>query len=198
MKYINIKHTLNQMESYFETSDQEEDTPSIYTTNNPNTHDFYLKAKQELNIEKFTVDKDTQITLSEQIYNSFNNPNMVLLIIEDMCLGIIMTDHIATKFQYIKQTLEYRKEERLSANNIPKYLNFPIKIIKIDKKWDTYNWNYYKISRIYFEGVFDKIETYSLKEAINYFKKNIWLKKDACFNFLTALSWHGGEEIYTE
>ena len=198
MKYINIKHTLNQMESYFETSDQEEDTPSIYTTNNPNTHDFYLKAKQELNIEKFTVDKDTQITLSEQIYNSFNNPNMVLLIIEDMCLGIIMTDHIATKFQYIKQTLEYRKENRLSAIKIPTYLNFPIKIIKIDKNWDTNNWNYYKISRIYFEGVFDKIETYSLKEAINYFKKNIWLKKDACFNFLTALSWHGGEELYTE
>ena len=196
------------MESYFETSDQEEDTPSIYTPScnsckkppikNPDIHDFYLKAKQELNIEKFTVDKDTQIALSEQIYNSFNNPNMALLIIEDMCLGIIMTDHIATKFQYIKQTLEYREENKLSANPIPTYLNFPIKIIKIDKKWDTNNWNYYKISRIYIEGIFDKIETYSLKESINYLKKNKWLKKDVCFNLLTALSWHGGEEIYTE
>ena len=182
------------MENKYEISDAEEDT----STNNLNTHEFYLKAKLDLNIEKFTINKDTHIAISEQIYNSFNNPNMVLLIIEDMCLGLIMTDHTANKFQYIKQTLEYRKEERLSANNIPKYLNFPIKIIKIDKKWDTYNWNYYKISRIYIEDVFNKIETYSLNEAINYYKKNDYLKNDVCFNFLNALSWHGGEEKFTD
>ena len=113
------------MESYFENSDAEEDT----STNNLNPHEFYLKAKLDLNIEKFTINKDRHIAISEQIYNSFNNPNMVLLIIEDMSLGIIMTDHIANKFQYIKQTLEYRKENRLSANKIPTYLNLPIKII---------------------------------------------------------------------
>ena len=107
------------MASYFE-----EDT----STNNINIHNFYLKAKLDLNIEKFTVDKDSQISLSEQIYISFNNPNMVLLIIEDMSLGIIMTDHIANKFEYIKQTIEYRKENRLSANKIPTYLNLPINI----------------------------------------------------------------------
>ena len=157
-----------------------------------------MKVKLDLNIEKFTVEKDTQIALSEQIYSCFNNPNMVLLIIEDMCLGLIMTDHIATKFQYIKQTLEYREGNQLSANPIPTYLDFPIKIINIDKKWDTRIWNYHKISRIYFEGVFDKIEHYSLKEAIKYFKKNKWAKNDACLNFLTALSWHGGEEQFTE
>ena len=196
------------MESYFENSDQEEDQSSSYTTScnscnktpikTPDIHQFYLKAKLDLNIENFTVDKDTDIAISDQIYNSFNNSNMVLLIIEDMCLGIIMTYHIASKFQYIKQTLEYREENRLSANKIPTYLNFPIKIIKIDKNWDTHNWNYFKISRIYYEGIFDKIETYSLKEAINYFKINKWLKNDVCFNFLTALSWHGGEEICTD
>jgi len=206
------------MESYFENSDHEEELISAYKSSaypvsgnytscnscnktpikNSDSHQFYLKAKLDLNIEKFTVEKDTQIALSEQIYSCFNNPNMVLLIIEDMCLGLIMTDHIATKFEYIKQTLEYRKESQLSANPIPTYLDFPIKIIKIDKNWDTRIWNYYKISRIYFEGVFDKIEHYPLKEAINYFKKNKWVKNDVCLNFLTALSWHGGEEKFTE
>ena len=94
------------MESYLENSDAEEDT----STNNLNPHEFYLKAKLDLNIEKFTINKDTHIAISEQIYNSFNNPNMVLLIIEDMCLGLIMTDHTANKFQYIKQALEYRNQ----------------------------------------------------------------------------------------
>ncbi len=177
------------MASYFE-----EDT----STNNINTQNFYLKAKLDLNIEKFTVDKDSQISLSEQIYISFNNPNMVLLIIEDMSLGIIMTDHIANKFEYIKQTIEYRKENRLSTNKIPTYLNLPIKIIKIDKNWDTSNWNYYKLTKIYNNSIFDKIETYSLKEAINYYKSNEYLERFVCFNFLTTLSWHGGEETFDE
>ena len=183
------------MESYFENSDTEEDTIREFTpVKNIDTHKFYIKAKQDLNIEKFTVEKDISLTTSEQIYNSFSNPNMVLLIIEDMSLGLIMTDHIAKKFQYLKQTLEYREENKLSANQIPTYLNFPIKIIKIDKNWSTHNWNCSKIKRIYMDQLFDKFETYSLKETENYLKKHNWYKQQVCFNFLTALSWHGGEE----
>jgi len=182
------------MESYFEESESGSDLDLNTTTQQINYKKFYLKLKLDLNIDEFITDIDGNVNFVEMIYYNFNNPNKILLIIEDMSLGIIMTKHIANKFQYIKNILEYSEKENMGIHKDYTYQDYPIKIIKIDKEWDTSKWSIYKIKRLIFDNIFQQIEQYSLEEIEIDLKQDRWYKSKICMEFLYALSWYGGDK----
>ena len=86
----------------------------------------YYKIKNELNINYITMEsQDIPEYWFNEVLNNFNNPNMYMLIIENMSLGIILNNHIAEKFGYIRTIAQH--------NETKKYKNYKIKIINIDK-----------------------------------------------------------------
>ena len=112
----------------------------------------------------------------ELIWNYINNPNMYLIIIESLCLGIIINDHLANNFGYIRGMKEYA--------NFEKYNKYKIKIIRISNKWDTSKFNISKLKSFY------NMETYINNKSLEYIKKeDEWIKDKIDINFLEALSW---------
>ena len=71
--------------------------------------------------------------------NFISNKNMILLIVEDMCLGLLLPYQIARRFSYIVNAIKYDEYET--------YVKNCAKIIKISSDWDTRKWSYIKISK---------------------------------------------------
>ena len=112
----------------------------------------------------------------ELIWNYINNPNMYLIVIESLCLGIIITDQMANSFGYIRSIREYGKFE--------KYNKYQIQIVRISNKWDTSKFNNLKLKHFY------NMEPYITNKSINYIKEEEeWIKSKIDINFLEALSW---------
>lgn len=121
------------------------------------------------------------------IYDHVHNPNLNIIIIESMCLGIIINDHIANKFQYIKNINKYDEDdiERVTPDGM--------KIYRINKEWDTRKWSYTKISRFY--NYFDEIENMSCSEIGENIKdRHIYYIKNIDYHFLESLCWNNDIE----
>ena len=70
-----------------------------------------------------------------------NNKNIVLLIIESMCIGIVMPIHIANKFSYIVNAIKYDEYIEIVKNGM--------KIVSISNEWDTKKWSMTRIMKFY-------------------------------------------------
>ena len=73
--------------------------------------------------------------------NYYIHSNVVVLIIENMSLGIVMNAHLANKFKYVQNAIQYKDYSVIFENGM--------KIIKIPKEWDTNNWSYFKLRNFY-------------------------------------------------
>ena len=117
---------------------------------------------------------------SEIVNYYIKNKNMIILIIEPMCIGIIMPMHIAKKFKYIENVLKYDDYE---------VFNEGIKVVKIPCEWETRKWSYSKLNHFYnwLGEVEDKTITI-LEEKIQSQPKYIPYHFD--YHFLESLCWN--------
>ena len=168
--------------------------------NNQENINYVFEFMNITNIYKFITPNNYELEKNNyfKLISLFlNNPNCVILIIENMSLGIILTKDFAYNFEYIRKLKQYNKgmylEKNLSDTNFSnKYKftrNFKIKIVTIDINWDTYKLSTLKIDRLY-----DWIQ-FIQNKSINYLKimtnSNESLKYNKIdFNFLEMLSWN--------
>ena len=125
---------------------------------------------------------------SFNLKDHIHNKNIILLIIESMCIGIVLPQHIANRFSYIVNSIKYN-------DYIQEYKN-GMKIIKIDSEWDTRKWSYSKIRKFY--KVLEHIELYDvdkLKEKICGFELDFETRTSIDINFLESLLWNANLEI---
>ena len=122
------------------------------------------------------------------IENYINNKHITLLIIEDMCLGIVMPNHISKKFSYIQNAIKYNEYIEIVKDGM--------KIIRVGCEWDTKLWSMSKIMKFYrileyieclnVDTIRDKIKNHS-------FGDDIECKID--INFLESLLWNSFLEL---
>lgn len=112
----------------------------------------------------------------------YNNPNITVLIIKKMCIGIVFPLYIAEKFGYIKNVLKYNNYEEIYENGM--------KIVYIDEKWDIKKWNYIYIINFYnsLPYIIDKSCTFLELKKIDSIKNNKNTNYD--FYFLESLCWN--------
>ena len=117
------------------------------------------------------------------------NKNVVLLVIEPMCVGIIMPVHIAMKFKYIENAIKYEDFKQVGDNGM--------KIVSIDEKWDTRRWSYSKIKNFY--NWLSDIELKSCNEIEEEYKANIsrvsFMRPTYDMHFLSSLCWNNDIDI---
>ena len=125
-----------------------------------------------------------QIEINNKILNTLtnfdiyiNNPNLVLIIIENLSLGIIIPIGIALKFDYINKLYNHDGFEKNSK--------YQINIVRIDKNWDTNKFSFSKL--INFNKYFYYIENHNIEEIKNF----DWELQYIDVHFLEALSWNG-------
>ena len=79
---------------------------------------------------------------SNDIEKYYKNPNIVILIIESMCLGIFMNIHISKKFKFIDNCLKDPEDHECVYEN-------GMKIVRVPSEWNTLKWSYIKIQKFY-------------------------------------------------
>ena len=114
----------------------------------------------------------------------YKNKNMVLLVIESMCTGILMPIHIARKFKYITNVLEYNDYETPIEDGM--------KVCIICDKWDTHNWSFTKLSKFY--SWFDFIENKTCDELTEKYRN--YCQYD--IHFMISLCWNNEPEDLEE
>ena len=121
------------------------------------------------------------------VYDYVRNPNLNILVIECMCLGIILNDHIANKFQYIQNINKYDEDE------IERVTPDGMKIYTINKEWDTRKWSYTKISKFY--KYIHEIENMSCSQIEEHLKKRDYKNNEYVdYHFLESLCWNNDIE----
>ena len=139
----------------------------------------YKKILLKLKIINIIVESNYNLSYHEQVYNSMRNENMYILVIENMCLGIIMTKQTAFQFDYIKDIVnKYESVKTLSK--------YKIKIITIDENWDTERWSQKKLLNFY-KGMMHHCDGKTMEQI----KRDPYVNRmnEVDTNFLEALSW---------
>tara|TARA_B100000424_G_C22929336_1_gene494382 strand:- start:462 stop:947 length:486 start_codon:yes stop_codon:yes gene_type:complete len=140
----------------------------------------YYILKKDLNINYISMEsQDIEEYWFHDVLNNMNNPNMYLMIIENMSLGIIMNNHIAENFGYLRTISEH--------NEFKYYKNYKIKIVNINKEWDTSKWSYYKIRGIV--NRFHDLENKNISDIEHNIHNNSWQTDLIDIEFLKSLSW---------
>ena len=122
------------------------------------------------------------------INDHLNNKNIVLLIIESMCIGIVLPEHIARRFSYITNAIKYEEYTNPTENGM--------KIVKIGSEWDTRKWSYSKIKKFY--NVLEYIEMYDtdkIKEKIYNYELDFETRTNIDIYFLESLLWNSNLEL---
>lgn len=118
-----------------------------------------------------------------------SNKNIVMLVIETMCIGIIMPLHIANKFKYIENAIKYEEFKQVRDNGM--------KIVSIGEEWDTKRWSYSKIKNFY--NWLGEIETKSCSEIEDEYKRNLsrasFMRPHYDMHFLSSLCWNNDLDI---
>ena len=157
---------------------------SIEYTDEPIEKKYY-NLKTELNINYISMEsQDIPEYWFNEVLINMDNPNMYLLIIENMSLGIILNNHIAEKFGYIRTITEH--------NETKNHKNYKIKIINIDKKWDTSKWSYYKIRGI--PSRFQDLENKNISQIQEFLNEHSYMNDLVDIEFLKSLSWGDDDE----
>ena len=106
--------------------------------------------------------------LETEIESIIQNPRIVFLVIEDMCLGIFLNHHQACQLPYLanqlKNTNQMQSSVEVYSNLTGQFIkrtditetnrilvsskNAGCQKITINSEWDTIAWNYTKISRL--------------------------------------------------
>lgn len=113
-----------------------------------------------------------------------NNPNIFILVIRNMAIGIVMVRSIAERFGFIRKMIQYNEEER--------FRNYAVNIIVIYEQWDTSNWYYTRVARFYeyLDFIEDKTVEYMISKESTATKA---YRVDT--NFLLSLLWNNELEM---
>ena len=114
----------------------------------------------------------------------YNNPNIVVLIIKKMCIGIVFPLYLAEKFNYITNVIKYNDHEEIYENGM--------KIVYIDEQWDIKKWNYIHIINFYsyLPYIIDKSCTYLEFRKLDKYKDHTLDIPNYDLNFLESLCWN--------
>ena len=125
--------------------------------------------------------------LYQNLEKYYNNPNVIVLIIEKMSIGIIFSLHIAEKFSYIANALKFNDFSYIYENGM--------KIVTISKEWDTKKWSYSKMLNFYKN--LDKIENKNCQQLKIKMDKAIEIgcQPDFDIEFLNSLLWNAHLEL---
>jgi hypothetical protein len=119
---------------------------------------------------------------SIDIEKYYKNPNIVILIIESMCLGIFMNLHIARKFKYIENSLKDTEDHEYVYEN-------GMKIVRVPSEWNTLKWSYIKIQKFYkYLPYIDDLSIEELEIKGLDVKRGLFPNFD--YNFLESLLWN--------
>ena len=117
------------------------------------------------------------------IEDYINNKHITMLIIEDMCLGIVMPNHISKKFSYIQNAIKY--------NEYTEFVKYGMKIVRVSCEWDIKLWSMSKIMKFY------RILEYIECDNIDNIRKKIEchaygydIESSIDINFLESLLWN--------
>ena len=140
-------------------------------------NDSFYNIISHFNLLDVSIHLPGSCSKIEMISAIINNPNLVLIIIENLCIGIILPIHIAFKFEYIKNLNNY--------HTLGKDIKYLINIVKLDNFWNTSNFSMQKLLK--FNYNIDLIENKNMEEI-----KNLedWELDKLDLNFLDALSWN--------
>ena len=125
--------------------------------------------------------------LYQNLEKYYNNPNVIVLIIEKMSFGIIFSLHIAEKFSYIANALKFNDFSYIYENGM--------KIVTISKEWETKKWSYSKLLNFYkYLKIIENKNCQQLKIKMD---KAIVNGYDADFDleFLNSLLWNAHLEL---
>jgi hypothetical protein len=130
-------------------------------------------------------------SFNDRLHNYLRNPNLHLLIIESLSLGIIMTDHFAMNFAYIRCHQQYHNNDLYKKHLLNINEEYQIKIFTISSDWSTFNFNVSKLKKIYYQA-----HDYIIEKSLDQIKKlEKWQRDKIDINFLEALCW---EPLYIE
>jgi hypothetical protein len=76
----------------------------------------------------------------KHIYQGINNPHATILIIQNMCMGIIFTDHTLQKMEYFRNIVR---------DNFQRSDGYGGKHYVINTEWDTNGWSVKKLNCIH-------------------------------------------------
>lgn len=92
---------------------------------------------------------------TEKLIYPFFNKNLVLLVINEMCVGIFLTINQAKKIPFIDRLLKTNMGTNIKYFNKSTYKfiskrnqHTGCRLIHIDSEWDIDNWNYPKLCKL--------------------------------------------------
>ena len=158
------------------------DTPIQLPSNNKKNLNEYIRFIKKTQLTHILFpNMEPSIHFSDKFYLCNNNTHLTILIIQKMSLGIIMTDHTANQFGYIKCILEKGQHTIVSGSKL--------KIVTIDEQWDIHQWNPFKINRFYYD-MSDYMQRHrSIASLQEYIQEHEWVKDKVDIAFLETLSW---------
>lgn len=114
----------------------------------------------------------------------YNNSNVIVLIIEPMCVGILFTAHIAMKFKYIENCINYGDYGYIYENGM--------KIVKVKSEWNTSKWSYTKLLKFYNHlDLFEQMSVSEIEIKILNCKHTRKSYPYCDIEFLDSLCWDG-------
>ena len=118
----------------------------------------------------------------------YNNPNIVVMIIEKMSLGILMSRHIAERFSYIQNAIKYNDYQYIYKTGMI--------IVTIPREWDTKKWLYTKIRRFYDNLEFIECKDCNQLRAIEKIRQYPdYICSSIDLEFLESLLWNAHLEL---
>lgn len=116
----------------------------------------------------------------------YNNENIIVLIIESMCIGLLMPHQIAMKFKYIENSIKYGDYSYIYEDGM--------KIVRVSKEWDTKKWSYTKIKNFYRHlDIFEQLSMSQIEFILLNNKVSRKKYKYCDIEFLDSLCWDGDE-----
>ena len=142
--------------------------------------------------EKYYEDILTFVTPNKELFFNIEdysrNKNLILLVIENMCLGLVLPVHIAQRFSYVKNAINYDEYTEKYKNGM--------KIITISSEWDTHKWSYSKIKKFY--DILEHIEMHDvdkIKEKVYSYELSFETRTNIDINFLESLLWNANLDL---
>ncbi|MBI95828.1 hypothetical protein CL656_01635 [bacterium] len=157
---------------------------SLYNNDENSDNDEFSKYDYKCSFKEYFGLIELIVPNQSMKYNMekyYIHKNIVVLIIESMAIGIVMNLHLAQKFKYIDNVIEYKDYSVIFEDGM--------KIIKISTEWDTSRWSYYKIKDFY--NWFDAfhIENSSCSKLEERFQKMMY-ESSPDIEFLSSLCWN--------
>ena len=154
--------------------------------NNNNNHTFKVTEKtlRMYNITRIVHNRPQRCNNFEaSLELKLKCPNLFLIVIESMSLGLLITKHQAEEFGYITMLRSHSSNFTNLVN--PNY----VPVLVITNEWDTSKWTGTSMQN--FPDWVEKLEGQTLKTIKKKKKEKVYGWEAIDVEFITAMSWRG-------